>query len=143
MAAVQLARRAAGANRDSSYGEPLARLAEEIDDDRHALQDVLKRLGVRGDAVKLLTAVGAERLGRLKLNGELWHYSPLSRLEEIEILSLGVNGKLALWRSLRATLGDDARLRDVDFDRLVERATAQRRRVERLRERAAAEALGS
>jgi len=139
---TQLVRRAAGANRDSPYGEIIAHLAEEIDEDRHSLQELLKRLGVRADAVKIVASVGAERLGRLKLNGELLRYSPLSRLEELELLLLGVTGKLALWRALRGALGDDPRTDGVDFDELIDRATSQRRRLERLRERAAAEALG-
>ena len=96
----------------------------------------MKQLGVRGDPVKLLASVAGEKLGRFKLNGELTRYSPLSRLEELELLSLGVEGKLALWRALRANV--DA---DVDFDALIQRATAQRRRLERLRVKAAAEAL--
>jgi hypothetical protein len=140
--ATQLIRRAAGSNRDSPYGEPLTRLAEEINDDRHALQHLLKRLGIRADLVKIVASVGAERLGRLKLNGELLRYSPLSRLLELELLLLGVTGKLALWRALRTELGGDPRTDGVDFDELIARATSQRRRLDRLRERAAAEALG-
>ena len=34
----------------------------------------------------------AEKAGRLKLNGSLLTYSPLSRLVELEGLSLGVEG---------------------------------------------------
>jgi hypothetical protein len=136
VAAVQLARRAAGQNEGTEYGEALARLAEEIDQDRRVLQDLLKRLGIRGDPVKLLSSVVAEKLGRFKLNGELLRYSPLSRLEEIEILMLGVEGKLALWRALRANVDVE-----VDFDDLIRRGTAQRRRLEQLRLKAAAEAL--
>jgi len=136
VAAVQLARRAAGQNEGTDYGEALAGLAGEIDEDRRTLQDLLKRLGIRGDRVKLLSSVVAERLGRFKLNGELLRYSPLSRLEEIEILMLGVEGKLALWRSLRANLDIE-----VDFDELIRRGTAQRRRLERLRLKAAAQAF--
>lgn len=140
--AVQLARRAAGSNRESPYGEALAGLAAEINEDRHTLQGLLKRLGIRPDQVKIIASIGAERLGRLKLNGELLRYSPLSRLEELEFLLLGVTGKLALWRTLRAALGDDPRAAGANFDALIERATSQRRRLERLRERAAGEALG-
>jgi len=140
-AGVQLARRVARANRDSSYGESLARLADEIDEDRHTLQDLLKRLKVRGDPLKLLASVAAERIGRFKLNGELLHYSPLSRLEELELLSLGVEGKAALWRALRAALDGEPRVSGLDFDELIKRASAQRRRIERLRLRAAGEAL--
>jgi hypothetical protein len=139
--AVQLARRAAGSNRGTEYGDALAELAEEINEDRHALQGLMKRFGARGDAIKLVAAVGAERLGRFKLNGELLRYSPLSRLEELELLSVGVAGKLGLWRNLRDTIGDDPRTREVDLDELIERATSQRRRLDGLRKRAAAEAL--
>jgi hypothetical protein len=136
VAAVQLARRAAGQNEGTEYGEALAGLAADIDQDRRTLQDLLKRLGIRGDPVKLLSSVVAERLGRFKLNGELLRYSPLSRLEEIEILMLGVEGKLALWRALRANLDVE-----VDFDDLIRRGAAQRRRLERLRLKAAAQAF--
>jgi hypothetical protein len=138
---VQLARRVARANRGSPYGDQLARLAEEINEDRRTLQSVLKQLGVRADPIKLLGAVGAEIVGRLKLNGELLRYSPLSRLEELEILLLGVQGKAALWRALRDARGDDPRLADLDFDELARRATSQRQRLERLRQRAAGEAF--
>ena len=136
VAAVQLARRAAGQNKGTEYGETLTHLAEEIDQDRRVLQDLLKRLGVRGDPVKLLSSMVAEKLGRFKLNGELLRYSPLSRLEEIEILLLGVEGKLGLWRALRANVDVE-----VDFDDLIRRGTAQRRRLEALRLKAAAQAL--
>jgi hypothetical protein len=139
---VQLARRAAKANRDSDYGEPLARLAEEINEDRRTLQTLLKALGVRGDPLKILASVGAELVGRLKLNGALVHYSPLSRMEELELLSLGVTGKAALWRALRDSIADDPRVSEFDFDELIKRASSQRQRLEGLRRRAAAEALG-
>jgi hypothetical protein len=81
----------------------LERLATEIGEDRHALQDLMKQLGVRGDPGKLVASVAGEKLGRFKLNGELTRYSPLSRLEELELLSLGVEGKLALWRRCART----------------------------------------
>ena len=86
-------------------------------------------------------AWGAEQASRLKLNGSLLGYSPLSRLEELEALSLGVEGKASLWKALRRTHGDDPRLRDVDLAALLERAQSQRRRLERQRVRAADEAL--
>src|SRR5436190_17534451 len=88
--AVELARRVAAENADSPYGETLAALRDELADDRHALQDLMKRLGVRGDPLKLIGSWAAEKAGRLKLNGELTRYSPLSRLEELELLLLGV-----------------------------------------------------
>ena len=140
--AVQLSRRVAKANRDSGYGESLARLAEEINEDRRTLQSLLKALDVRGDPLKILASVGAEMFGRLKLNGSLISYSPLSRMEELEILLAGVNAKGTFWRALRDSIADDPRAKDFDFDELVKRAASQRQRIEGLRRRAAAEVLG-
>jgi hypothetical protein len=141
-AGVNLARRAAGSNDGTSYGPGLDAVAIEIEEDRAALVDLMQRLAVGHDRLKIALAWGAERAGRLKLNGQLLGYSPLSRLEEIETLSLGVEGKLALWRALRSTHGSDSRLGGVDLDELIARARAQRRRLEGLRTRAAGEALG-
>lgn len=141
-AGANLARRAAGSNEGSGYGSVLEAIATEIEEDRAALVDLMQRLSVRHDRLKTALAWGAERAGRLKLNGRLLGYSPLSRLEEIEMLSLGVEGKLALWRALLTTHGSDPRLADVELDELIDRARSQRRRLERLRVRAADEALG-
>jgi hypothetical protein len=138
---VRLARRAAASNRSTGYGEALRAIADEIEEDRQTLEDVMRRLAVGRDHLKLALAWGAEQASRLKLNGELLGYSPLSRLEEIEALSLGVEGKAALWKALRGTHGDDPRLRGVDLETLIGRAQSQRRRLERQRIRAAGEAL--
>jgi hypothetical protein len=138
---VNLARRTAASNRDSSYGEVLAALAEEIEQDRRSLLDVMEQLSIGQDRLKVALSWGAEQAGRFKLNGQLLGYSPLSRLEELEALSLGVEGKNALWLTLRRTHGDDPRLAGVDFDELIERARSQRRRLERQRRNAADEAF--
>ena len=139
---LDLARRAASENEGSSYGKVLAEVAEEIAEDREALIDIMDRLSVRHDRLKVAGAWAAEKLGRLKLNGSLLSYSPLSRLEGIEGISLGVEGKLSLWQSLKITHGDDPRLRGVDLDALIARARSQRQRLERQRRKAAKEALG-
>lgn len=139
VAAVQLARRAAQSNQGTRHGEMLASLAAEIEEDRQALRLIMQRLGVRPDPAKAAVAWSAEKLGRLKLNGQLTGYSPLSRLEELEILSLGVEGKLGMWRVLERAL--DHGVLDADFDTLIKRALSQRRRLERQRLDAAEEAL--
>jgi hypothetical protein len=140
--ALNLARRAAASNRETTYGAVLDAIAAEIEEDRNVLLEVMERLSVGQDRLKLAVAWSAEKAGRLKLNGELLGYSPLSRLEELEALSLGVEGKLALWRTLRHTLGSDARLNGIDLDELIARAQSHRRRLERQRMSAGDEALG-
>lgn len=138
---VELARRAAGSNRSTDYGPVLSELAEEVERDREALVEVMERLDVDRDRLKLLASWGAEKVGRLKLNGQLRGYSPLSRLVELEALSLGVEGKLALWLSLSRTHGADPRLSGMELDALIDRARSQRRLLERQRRRAVDEAL--
>jgi len=66
------------------------------------------------------------------LNGRVAGYSPLSRVLELEVLALGVEGKRALWR----IAAGDARLDRVDLAALARRAERQRRLVERERLRA-------
>jgi len=91
---VELVRRVAASNRGSAYGETLAELRNEIEEDHTALATIIDRLDVRADRAKAAVAWSAEKFGRLKLNGQLTGYSPLSRLEELEILELGLTGKL-------------------------------------------------
>ena len=84
-----------------------------------------------------------EKLGRLKLNGQLRGYSPLSRVLELEALSVGVAGKLALWQSLQSVPGLSERLSGFDLDHLAERARRQRAEIEEQRIKAASETFGS
>jgi hypothetical protein len=135
--ALELARRALGANRGTDFEAALERIAGEIEEDRAALVDVMVRLGVARDPLKVWAGWMAEKWGRLKLNGRITGYSPLSRVVELEVLALGVEGKRAMWRTLARTAADDARLAGVDLDALARRADGQRRLIERERLRAA------
>lgn len=136
---LELVKRAATSNEDTSYGATLAVLAREIEEDRDSLLELIEELGFGKDRLKVTGGWIAEKLGRLKLNGSLLGYSPLSRLIEIEGLFLGVTGKLSLWENLIATHGE--RIGPVDVAELAERARSQRERLTDLRREAAAEAL--
>jgi hypothetical protein len=139
---VALAQRLRASNEgDPVFGDPLAEICAEIETDRTTLVDLMGRLGVRRDPFKPAIAWMAERLGRLKLNGRLRGYSPLSRLLELDVLAGGVSGKLQLWRTLERTLVDGPG--ELDFARLAERAAGQRDRLEALQRDAADRALPS
>jgi hypothetical protein len=124
-----LARRALGSNRDNEFGTFLEWLREEIEEDRQTLRDLMRRLDVGEDRVKRVVAFVTERAGRLKLNGALFGYSPLSRLVELEGLSLGVEGKLAMWTNL-GELPQEEGLEEFDFEHLADRAREQRQGLE-------------
>ena len=137
---VELARRLRGSNEDDpQFGPVLAEVCAEIEADRETLKAAMDQLGVGQSKLKPLAAVLGERLGRLKLNGRLWGYSPLSRLDELELLQIGVLGKQRLWRALERTHAAD--LPGFDLGALAERATEQLRRLEALHLKAAALAL--
>ena len=137
---VELARRLRGSNEGApEFGPVLAEVCAEVEADRETLTAVMDRLGVGKSRLKPLAAVLGERLGRLKLNGQWRGYSPLSRLDELELLQIGVTGKRRLWRALEHTHAGE--LRDFDLNALAERATEQLRRLEALHLKAAALAL--
>lgn len=141
-AGADLARRAAGSNRDSEdYGAPLRELAGEIDEDRDSLRSLMEQLHVRADRVKQLAAWTGEKAGRLKPNGHLLTYSPLSRLEELELLALGVTGKRALWRTLHLTAQQEPCLSTPELERLIGRADEQLEKIEVCRRNAVGDAL--
>jgi hypothetical protein len=139
---LQLAQRVARENRDNELGAFLAdTLMPGIAEDRRTLLDLMARLGIQESRAKVAGAWLGEKLGRLKANGELRSYSPLSRLLELEGLAAGIEGKRALWLALSRVRDRDFRLREMDFERLVERAQSQRDRLESYRLAAACEAL--
>jgi predicted DNA-binding ribbon-helix-helix protein len=140
-AGVELARRTRGANEGTEYGPPLANIADEIEADRRHLQGIMEDLGFGGDRLKNIAAWGVEKAGRLKLNGQLTGYSPLSRVVELEGLLTGITGKRALWVALLEVAPGEPRLDAALLERLRDRADAQRATVEELREKAAREAF--
>jgi hypothetical protein len=139
----ELVHRAARSNEGTPLGAFLRELAAEVEADRGVLEGIMSRLDVGQDRLKLGAAWLAEKVGRLKLNGQLIGYSPLSRLLELEALALGVHGKLAMWQALRSVAELEPGLRGTDFDGLTRRAQSQLRRLQRQRLAAATAALGA
>jgi hypothetical protein len=139
---VELARRLRASNQgDAEMGGPLAAICEEIEADREALEQLMERLEVGRDQLKPALAKAAERLGRLKLNGRLLGYSPLSRVLELEVLSGLVGAKLQLWNALEQSFGET--LEGFDLGARAARADSQGRRLEDLHSAATARALPS
>ena len=128
---VELARRIRDSNgKEQDFAEPLARICREIEEDREALEAVMDELEISRDPLKPIGARVAEKVGRLKPNGRLRGYSPLSRVLELEGLAMGITGKMGLWEALRdrGTVAPPG----VDFEQLVLRAEEQRAAVEGL-----------
>lgn len=141
-AGAAVARRVASSNRDNDiYYPALSRLVEEIREDRASLLGIMNALKIGTDPVKQVLAWGAEKAGRLKLNGHLLSYSPLSRLDELEFLALGVTGKLALRCSLDLLVPLEPGLRREQLAELIARAERQIEEIEVCRRRAVVDAF--
>lgn len=129
---VELARRMAAAQYPQEAKVVLQRLAAEIAEDRAALVDMMATLGVPVRGYKVWAAWIGEKAGRLKANGYLIARSPLSNLEELEMLRLGVEGKAAGWRTLRNLAAQEKQLDHGRLDELLSRAHRQADELERL-----------
>jgi hypothetical protein len=135
-AGTELARRVARSHQDGPDGSALRQFAVDVARDRASLVDVMSALGITIRTYKVCAAWVGEKAGRLKFNGHLLTRSPLSSLEELEILALGVQGKAAGWRTLRTLSETDDRLDPGRLDGLISQAERQTELLEELRVRA-------
>jgi hypothetical protein len=140
-AGFELARRVAGTSQVPAPPAELRQFAQEVAKDRDALQRIMGTLDIPVRSYKVWAAWAGEKAGRLKPNGRLTTRSPLSNLEELELLRLGVEGKAAGWRTLRALADRDSRLDAGQLDELISRARRQAGFLEESRIRAAQQVI--
>ncbi|WP_043710909.1 hypothetical protein [Corallococcus macrosporus] len=134
---LELAVRTEAENHGNLLGRYLATLIPELKEDQSTLMKVMEALEVKRDPLKTRVAWAVEKVGRLKLNGALVRYSPLSRLLELEALCSATEGRLSLWRTLARVSLKDERLAPFPFEARVQRGEAQRSVLQRLRAQAA------
>ena len=137
MTGTNLARRILEQNEDNEFGRVMRGVVTDIEQDRQALIRLMGELGIERSRVKEALGWIGEKLTRLKLNGTVGRYSPLSRFVELETMMLGITGKKSLWRALDRVADGFDRLDRDEIRRLVDRAEQQRESVDNLRLRAA------
>lgn len=139
--ARELARRSLGRNRGSELGAFLEGFLRDQSRERATLLEAMRRVGVAPQSFKIAAAWMAERIGRLKPNGQLSGYSPLSRLLEIEVLLALIRGARSMWLALAHL--DDERLRGLDLLQGAARADRHMDALERIELEVASEAIGT
>ena len=139
---VALARRMLEANQDNFLTATMREVSDEIERDRQLLDDVIERLGYSPNRLKIVMGAAGAWIARLKANGYVSRYSPLSRLEEFEMLTAGIMSKASLWRCCELALAGRSEVTDVDFDALRRSAEDQRARLEAYRPRIVEDAFG-
>ena len=137
VAAVELLNHLISSHRGKTDEQVFVRLRDEVAEDQEVLRGLLHDLDAEGGAFRNTTAFLSEKFARIKLLLENPAGGQLARLEKLEALALGIEGKRTLWRTLLAVAEEKPALRKVDFARLDQRADDQRKRVESLRIEAA------
>src|SRR5215211_8047920 len=89
-AGLQLAQRCRRANEGTPLELTLAGLEVEIEEDRRSLSAIMSQLRVTPSSLKSAAGSVAEIFARVKSNGRLFRYSPLSRVVELEGLAAGI-----------------------------------------------------
>jgi hypothetical protein len=119
----------------SELGQVLLAIRGEIEEDRDVLERVIAALGGSANPVKRAGALGAEMLVSLRMQMPVLGAgsTEAARLEEIEVLSLGIESKRLLWTAIGEIARSEPRLSGFDLASLARRAQDQRDRLERFR----------
>jgi hypothetical protein len=102
------------------HEEWASRVRTDIAEDRQELEQLMRHLGIAEKRVRQAAAWVTEKLAELKTRIDDRSGGALQRLELIEALALGIDGKRALWTALEAAAADVPALRALDYARLVE-----------------------
>jgi hypothetical protein len=114
-------------------GKPLGEFARvlqaEVKEDQETLQGIIDSVGRAHLDLKETAAWFAEKAAQLKLSED--HASGgIGTFEALEMLVLGIRGKLALWQVLPLVRQIDPRIPRLDFDKLAASAEEQGARVD-------------
>jgi hypothetical protein len=120
---------------DPQVARLAAALVEDVKADKQQLENLTERFASSSPGLKQVASWISQKASLFKLNIE----TPLGIFEALELLCLGVRGKLALWTALESS---GLELRGYDLQNLQQRALDQHACLEGLRLELAARALG-
>lgn len=141
VAALDLIEKLRSKNEGTPLAAFLAELAPEIDADKQVLEQLIDSIGEPKNLVKQAGGWVVEKLTRVRVEEKVTGSPDLSRLLELEMLAMGIHGKLALWHALRPVADTHAAMAALDLDELATRAESQRLGVEGHRVEAAVRAF--
>jgi hypothetical protein len=108
-------------------------LLRDVEADKHELEGLMESLGIDRSHARQTVARISGKLVEMKASMDDSARGTLARFELLEALSLGIEGKRALWQALQASASAIAPLQGINYDRLIARAEDQRRTAETLR----------
>jgi len=138
-AGVNLSHMAAQEHRSDEHGSFFGEIASEIKADYDTLEKLIASLGVEKSATKTAAAeIGSKMMAPKFIGGD---DDELNAFITLETLSMGVEGKVCMWKALKTVEGGYPSLEDLDLDELIARGESQRERIEATRLEIAPQAL--
>ncbi|HEV7861977.1 MAG TPA: hypothetical protein VGR20_04725 [Acidimicrobiia bacterium] len=125
----------------SSHRNFLSEFLTEVEEDRATLEEMIRAVGGQPNPMKQAGAWLMEKVSRIKLSPGGTGSEEMSALLTLEMLCIGVEGKICLWAALQQIRGDVEELSAFDLDDLMARAQSQRQGLEKERLTAARPAL--
>jgi hypothetical protein len=108
---------------DATFREFAGILLPQIREDDDTLSSIKEKIGGSSSRLKMAGGWLIEKAVRLKLGHA--GSTDFEMFESLELLALGIHGKLCLWKALQAASKRDSRLREYRFDELISRAQRQ------------------
>ncbi len=138
-AGVNIARIAADEHRSDEHGAFFGEIASEIKTDYATLEQLIADLGVEKSATKTAAAeIGSKMMAPKFTSGD---DDELNAFVTLETLSIGVEGKICMWKALKTVQDAYPTLEQFDIDGLLARGESQRERLEAERQKMAPRAL--
>lgn len=127
--AEQIGKRSEG----TPLGDLMKKVAPQIEEDRQTLIGLMGELDISKNPVKQASAWLAEKASRVKFGGASSGEPDVGLFMAVETMTLGVEGKLSLWKALKQVASDHPPLAAVNLDELIARAQSQHHRLEEQR----------
>jgi hypothetical protein len=138
-AGVNLAEMAAEEHRSDEHGPFFGEITSEIKADHAKLESLIADLGVQKSATKTAAAeLGSKIMAPKFVGGD---DDNLNAFITLETLSMGVEGKICMWKALKTVEDGYPTLKSYDLDELISRGESQRQRIEAARLQVAPQAL--
>lgn len=128
-------------NENTPLGDVMRALAPQIEEDRQTLIGLMQQMDISRNPIKQAGAWVAEKASSVKFGGLTSGEPELGTFMAVESLTLGVKGKLSLWRALAEVADQHRAIASVDLDELIHRAQTQYDLLERERLAAGTRAL--
>ena len=139
IAGVNLAKMAAEEHQTDEHGPFFSEIYAAIQADFDTLQQLAKSLGVDESASKsALAEIGSKVMAPKFTGGE---DDELNAFVTLETLSIGIEGKVCMWKALKTVESEYAAFKEFDIDELVARGISQREKIEEQRQKVAPLAL--